>query len=265
MGYNGTKKRILLILILLVCFAAVVFIGAEVFQVERITVLGDGSINKDTIVSLSGITYGENIFKLDKEKVRKRLEGNAPFPIVESITIKLPDEVIIAVEERVPVAVIPYLSSYIVIDSNGFILDIVKQSAEASYPVIDGVYITRLTKGSLLEVAASDNYKYKVMIRLLKAISNWDLGTMIKTVDLENPDGIVLITRDDITITMGQAVELDRKLGWLESDAYTEVLNKGEQGVLDVSVPGKAVFHPAPTPDAEQEEENEESHSGNDS
>ncbi|HHY82704.1 MAG TPA: FtsQ-type POTRA domain-containing protein [Clostridiales bacterium] len=258
MGYNGTRKRILMFLILLVCIAAVVFIGTEVFQVENIVILGSGTLDDDVIINLSGISYGDNIFKINKEKVRQRIEGNAPFPMVQAISIRLPDEVIIAVEERVPAAVIPYLSSNIIIDSSGFILDIVKQTNELSYPTIEGMHISRLIKGSVLETAESDSYKFKIMIRMLEAIAKWEIGSMIQTIYLDDPDHVELVTRDDVHVTLGQALELDRKLGWLQSDAYTEVLNRDEKGTLDVSVPGKAVFHPEPAADDEQGEDGDQ-------
>ena len=67
---------------------------------------------------------------------------------------------------------------------------------------------------------------------------------MIETMLLDNPDDIILITRDGIQIKLGQAVELDRNSAGLNPMLYTEVLQKEETGSFDVSVPGKAVFHP---------------------
>lgn len=262
MAGNGTRKGFLMFLILLICFAAIVFIGTEVFQVENIIVTCSGELDESAIINTSGISYGDNIFQINREQVRRRIEGTAPFPVVEGISIKLPDEVHIVVEERVPVAVVPYLSSHILVDSSGFIMDIMKQTKEPSYPVVEGISISRLTKGSTLEVAQDGSYKKKVLIRMLESLEQWEVLHMIETMLLDNPDDIILITRDGIQIKLGQAVELDRKLSWLKSDAYTEVLQREETGSFDVSVPGKAVFHPNLLPedqdDENQEQENEE-------
>lgn len=252
---NGTSKGIFMFLILLICFAAIVFIGTEVFQVENIEVICSGALDKDAIINTSGISYGENIFKISREKVKQRIESSAPFPVVEGISVKLPDEVLIIVEERVPAAIIPYLSSHITVDSSGFVLDIVKQTLEPSYPVVEGISISRLTKGRPLEVAQDGIYKQKVLIRMLEALEQWDVIDMILTMSMDDPDDIFLTTRDGIRIKLGQAVELDRKLGWLKSTAYAEVLQKGEAGVFDVSVPGKAVFYPQSLSEEQEGEE----------
>lgn len=256
MARSGTRKGLLMFLILLICFAAIVFIGTEVFQVENIIVTCSDALDENAIIDTSGIYYGDNIFKINREQVKQRIEGNAPFPVVEGISINLPDEVHIIVEERVPAALVPYLSSHILMDSSGFVMDIMKQTKEPSYPVVEGISISRLTKGSILEVAQDGNYKKKVLVRMLEALEQWDVIHMVETMYLDNPDDIILITRDGIQIKLGQAVELDRKLGWLKSTAYTEVIQGEETGTFDVSVPGKAVFHPQPLQE-EQDNKNE--------
>ncbi|NLU35453.1 MAG: FtsQ-type POTRA domain-containing protein [Clostridiales bacterium] len=260
MARNGTKKGILMFLILLICFAAVVFIGTEVFQIKNIIVTCSGSLDENAIINASGINPGDNIFKISREQVRKRIESSPPFPVVEGISLKLPDEIHIIVEERVPAALVPYLSSYIMIDSSGFVLDIFKQTHDPSYPVVEGVAISKLTKGSPLELDQNGNYRQKVLIRLLESLEQWEVIDMIAVIYMDNPDDILLVTRDEIRVKLGQAVDLDRKLGWLKSDAYAEVIAKGEPGILDVSVPGKAVFNPH---NQTGDEETEDQESGN--
>ncbi len=254
MGNKETSKGILLFLVLLISLAAIVFLGTEIFQVKKLTVYCSGELDKDVIINLSGVSRGDNIFKISREKVKNRIEGNSPFPIVETISFRLPDEVIIAVEERTPAALIPYLSSHIVIDTSGFILDIIKQRDTTQYPIIEGIRLRNLTKGSFLQSVDSDNYKQKVLIHLLEAICEWDIGSMLEQISLEDPDSIILLTRDGVTVSVGQAVELDKKLGWLKSEAYVEVLGRTEKGILDVSVPGKAVYRTISAEDDQPDE-----------
>ncbi len=259
MGRSGTRSGFYRFMVLLLSLAAIVFIGTEVFQVEKCTVIGSHTLDKDVIINISGVSKSDNIFKIDKKLVKSRIEGSAPFPKVLGVTIKLPDEVIISIEERIPVALIPYLSSYLVIDGSGFILDITKEDSVPNLPIVEGVHVTSLTKGNLLEVSKSDNYRYKVLTVMLEAIIEWGSIEQIYSISLDNPDEISLLTRDEISIYVGQAVDLDRKLGWLNSEAYTKVLQNEQEGSLDVSVPGKAVFHPDPIEEKEEETGSEES------
>ncbi|MDD2503657.1 MAG: FtsQ-type POTRA domain-containing protein [Clostridia bacterium] len=256
MSRSGTRSGLYRFMVLLLCLTAIVFIGTELFQVEKCTVIGSQTLDNDVIINMSGIYYGDNIFKVDKRLVKNRIEGSAPFPMVHSVSVRLPDEVVISVEERTPVAVIPYLSSCLVIDVNGFILDIVKEDEQSTLPIVEGIHITRLKKGSLLEVSESDNYRYKILTRILESITEWETGGLIRIINLDNPDEITLLTRDVIQVYLGQAVELDRKMGWLHSEAYTQVLQSDQEGKLDISVPGKAVFHPSPAKEEGLDEEN---------
>ena len=132
------------------------------------------------------------------------------------------------------------------IDGNGFILDIIKEESVPNLPIVEGVHVTSLTKGSLLEVSKSDNYRYKVLTVMLEAITVSGSSELIHCISLDNPDEISLLTQDEISMYVGQAVDLNRKLGWLNSEAYTKILQNEQEGSLDVSVPGKALFHPNP-------------------
>jgi cell division protein FtsQ len=250
MGRNGTSKGILLFLVLLLCLTAIVLLGAGVFQVKKITVISGGTLSEDAIINLSGITRGDNIFKISKAKVKNRMENNPPFPVVQSISFRLPAEVVLVVRERVPVAVIPYLSSHIIIDGSGFVLNIVKQQDDEPYPVVEGVPVTSLTRGSLLSTGEHESYREKILLRLLGEMDKWKVGGMLKGIGLENPDNIVLTTKDGIQVQIGQAVELDKKFGWLKSEAYQSVLKNGKGGTLDVRVPDKAVYRPEGGQDA---------------
>ncbi len=255
MGKSGTRSGFYRFMVMLLCLAAIVFIGTEIFQVKKCTVVGSHALDNDVIINISGVSKSDNIFKIDKKLVKSRIEGSAPFPRVLAVSIKLPDEVIISIEERTPVALIPYLSSYLVIDSSGFILDIIKEDKIPELPIVEGIHITRLTKGSLLEVSESDKYRYKILTVMLDAVIERGSSELIHSISLDNPDGVTLLTRDGISVYVGQAVELDRKLGWLHSEAYTKVQQSEQEGSLDVSVPGKAVFHPDPVEEVKGSEE----------
>jgi cell division protein FtsQ len=259
MGKNRTNRNILIYLALLLALAATVFIGTEIFQIDKITVTGSETVDKDVIISLSGITYGQNIFKISRSLVTSRIEENPPYLIVASIGFKLPDEVVIAVEERKPTAYIPYLSSFIVIDVRGFILDIIKQFPDPDLPQIQGIGIKNFTKGTHLAAADRDEYKERILFRLLEAVDKSDTIGSVSVLNVEDPDNIRVITREGYDVFLGQALELEKKLSWLKSeDGYGKIVEAGVPGILDISVADKMVFRP----EAQSNEDDEEG-SGN--
>jgi len=71
MGFQQKKKGMLLVLLLLTVITGMVLIGAEIFQIKEITILGNDKIVYNDIIKKSGIIYGDNIFKLDKKLIEK--------------------------------------------------------------------------------------------------------------------------------------------------------------------------------------------------
>ena len=65
-------KTIILLAIIIggICFAVV----SPIFNVTDIKVTGNNKINSDTIVSLSQIQTGQNIFRFNKNKVIKEIK-----------------------------------------------------------------------------------------------------------------------------------------------------------------------------------------------
>ncbi|HZK34668.1 MAG TPA: FtsQ-type POTRA domain-containing protein [Bacillota bacterium] len=242
---RGTRIGAILILVLLICITGIVILGTDIFNIQKISVKGSEDIDKNVIISISGISYGDSIFKISRKQVRERLENTQPYPLVKEILLRLPDEVEIQIEERAATAYIPYLSSYIVIDKNAFIVDIVKQgSGEAKHMKIEGVRLLNFAKGTQLELIESEDIKQRVIISLLDSISAQGVQNVISIIHMSDVDNIQLETKDGIIVKLGQATQVDTKLSWILSDAYTDLVDENMQGVLDVSVAEKAVFRP---------------------
>lgn len=240
----GTSRGIWLFIGLLSLLLAMVFTGTEIFQVDKISVLGSKTVDIDAIIRVSGIRIGDNIFKVSRHAVKNRIEGTPPYLKVESVTLKMPDKVIIRVKERTPLAVIPYLSSDIVIDAEGFVLDIQKRTDEPMHPSVLGLRITGLTRGHPLSVSETDPYKLRRLLKLLAALEETQTADTILTIDLRETEDIVLITREGYPVYLGQALDLTRKLTWLRSDGYQQVLSQNRWGELDIRQAGTMIFRP---------------------
>jgi cell division protein FtsQ len=246
MGNSKRLKRlkdVLLILILLFILVCMVLIGTEIFQIKIITVSGNEKILYNNIVNISGIEQGDNIFKLDKELVKKRIENAQPYLEVISIDRKYPDEVVIHVRERQAAAAIPYLSSYIIIDREGIVLDILRELDAGQYPEAEGLHVKSFMKGKIIVLA--DSYQLKALCRVIQGIYDWDVQNHISKILMANPDDIILISPQGIEIRLGQAVSVDQKLKWLTKTEVLSIIHGNENGQLDISAEGQAVFHPA--------------------
>ena len=238
---NGRKKGLVLLLFLLGILVGIVYIGTEIFQVKKIIVSGNEKMVYDDIVRIAGIPMGENIFKVDKVLVQRRIEKN-PYLEFVSMDFEYPDGICIHIRERKPAAAIPYLGSQIVVDTKGFILEICGDLEDMPYPLVQGLSIKGCTIGK--ELAVADLYQLKALKRVLEEVYKQELQDVISEIQVDNPDNIYIISRNGTTIRLGQAVEVNDKLKWLRTSNFHQIDNGDIKGVLDISVATQAIFQP---------------------
>lgn len=238
---NGRRKGLFLLLFLLAVLVAMVYIGTEVFQVKKVTVTGNQNIKDDDIIRIAGIPIGQNIFKIDRKQIRERIESN-PLLKVLSINFKYPDEVIINVKERKPVAAIPYLGSYVVVDIEGYVMEIHDNLEDMPYPLVQGLGLRGCTVGKPLSVA--DWYQMKALSRVLDEVYKQQLEEDISEIIMDNPNDIYIVSRNGTVVRLGQAIEVDKKLKWLKTPNFHQIDTTGANGILDVSIANQAIFKP---------------------
>lgn len=240
---KGSKKKgyTFLILFLLLAITGVVYIGNESFQIKNITVKGNDMISEDEIIKRAGITQNLNIFKLDSELTKERIESH-PYLEVVSIKPRYPDELIITVKEKRAAAIISHLNSYFFIDEECYIMDIANKLDDIAYPLVQGIQVRNFVMGKKLVTA--EEYQVKVLSRVLESMYELGLESQISEIIMDDPDNIELILTDGIRTRIGQATEIDKKLLWLKSPDIEEVCKGLVGGILDLSTPSQPVFYP---------------------
>ena len=126
------RRRFFLRLLLLISLIIIMFVLAlksEFFVINNIKVLGSNKISKDIIISASSIGIGENQFKISTRDSEKNIEK---IPYVKEVKVKrkFPKGILIEVIERKEIFQIAQLSSFALIDIDGYILDIVSTENE---------------------------------------------------------------------------------------------------------------------------------------
>ena len=123
--------------ILLVLVAGYILLRSPVFEVHRVLVRGNQFLSGDTIRSVADISTGVNIFKLDLAAPAANLKM---IPMIKEAQVarSLPATVVITVQERRPLALLPNGEGFVEVDAEGVYL----QKAGAGVPglpVITGV------------------------------------------------------------------------------------------------------------------------------
>ena len=118
-----SNKIIVTIFSIIILFAIILIFSltAPIFNIVDIQVEGNEIVSKETIISLSQLKKGENIFKFNNSIISKIKENT----YIESVNVsrKLPGTIKIMVEERKINYQINLINSYVYIDKNGYILE----------------------------------------------------------------------------------------------------------------------------------------------
>jgi cell division protein FtsQ len=131
-----------LLLITLSIIAVYYFSQSPFFALKNIEARGNSQVTEAEIIKKSGLRPGINYFELDTELVKKRLLS---IPLMETVKVKkrIPDGVVITIEEREPLALFCAQESFVVIDGKGYCLEKYTTSKSYDLPIITGLKLAR--------------------------------------------------------------------------------------------------------------------------
>lgn len=229
------KKRIKLMLkftaLLIIIIAEIIFaLVSPIFNIKEIDVSNNEQIKTETIVSLSQLNLGQNIFKFNKNKVNKNIKTNAYIESVE-IKRKLPNKVQIQIEERKQEYNVEFLNGYAYINNQGYILQISEE--KQALPTIQGISTPdeQIVEGNRLN--SEDLEKLEVIIQIMNICKNYELDSKITNIDISTKDEYTLYLEEEKkTIYLGDKSNLSNKM------LYVQVIieeNRGKEGEIFVN------------------------------
>lgn len=229
------KKRIKLMLkftaLLMIIIAGIIFaLVSPIFNIQEIEVSDNEQINTETIISLSQLNLGQNIFKFNKNKVNKNIKTNAYIESVE-IKRKLPNKVQIQIEERKKEYNVEFLNGYAYINNQGYILQISEE--RQALPTIQGISTPdeQIVEGNRLN--SEDLEKLEVIIQIMNICKNYELDSKVTNIDISKKDEYTLYLEEEKkTIYLGDKNNLSNKM------LYVQVIieeNRGKEGEIFVN------------------------------
>ena len=238
---NKGKKTLLIISVVLL-LGALVFVCIILFQVREVVVMGCKALDAEYVVQLSGLEYGQNIFLLDKQEITDAL-SNEPHIKPVSIEVTYPDRVIITVEERTPAAYIEKNGTLLVIDEEGWLLEVLLEPKGTERPLITGLQADAFEVGRRL--TSGDIFRVDVMSRVLNAAKNGGIG--LNSMDITLAADIVIVTDKGLTVELGDDASLESKFSLVNlfmrerDDRGIDDTNM-DAGILNVSLLNKAYY-----------------------
>jgi cell division septal protein FtsQ len=166
------------------------------FELKNINITSDGRLPPDFFCERAGLKPGLNLFALDFEQLRKKLEE---VPLVESVTIerKLPDTLNIKVVERVAMAqfrwnprALPFL-----VDRYGVVLPMTRSGQ--SLPLIEGLRLEKVSPGHQIDTPG-----IRQCLAILAAADQMGLGSQVAftSFDIRYPDFVTAVINREVTV-----------------------------------------------------------------
>lgn len=218
---KGLIKWTILLLALLA--SIIMFMMSPLFNLSEVQVINNEKISSDSIISLSELNIGDNIYKTTKRKIENKIKQNA---YIESVKIerKLPSKITITVKERKPTYMLEYANSYVYINNQGYILEISEQKLEC--PIIMG-YATsedNIKPGNRLN--EEDLEKLSMVLKIIESANGNEIGHLITRINIEDKQNYTLILENEKKIVyLGDASNLSNRI------PHLKVILKEEAGV----------------------------------
>lgn len=194
--------------------AVIFFMMSPVFDITEIEVTGNEKISKETIVSLSGISLGDNIYRNKKENIVNNIKQEA---YIESVEVKrtLPNKIELQVKERKTTFLLEYASSYLYMNNQGYILEISSQMLDL--PIITGYTspTEELQVGSRLN--KDDLDRLEVVLKIVEAIDSNGITTKINRIDMSDKQNYTLYMEEEKKVVyLGDASHLSSRMLYIK-------------------------------------------------
>lgn len=251
---NKSHKFIILLLIIIgmTIFAMI----TPTFNITEIKVEGNSKVEKETIISLSGLNTGENIFRNLKSKIESNIKENSY--IKEAIMKrKLPGTVELKIEEREIAYQIELIDGYIYIDNQGYILE--NNSKKQKVPVLQGMTTSQDELLNSNRLNTEDLNKLNSIIKIMDSVKSIEIENKITTINTENTNEYILYLKSENKyIYLGDASNLNNKILYIQMMLKEE---KGNSGIMfingDLNKGFKPYFREEVKEDKKKENNNE--------
>ena len=215
-----TWKPVLLVVLVLVLAVGLGWLVyfSSFLSVKGVDVQGVQQLNADQIRDAAAVPEGDALATVDLDRIRTRVEALAPVRSAD-VSREWPDQVLITVVERTPVAVVRIAGKMQGMDEEG----VVFRSYAQAPPDLPRVETGASTSSEALREAA-------LVVAALPA----DLATTVDHVEVATVDEIALELRDGRLVRWGSADDSD-----LKAEVLADLLAaRPDAETYDVSVPG---------------------------
>lgn len=212
------------------------------FNIEKITVTGDGQYTIDEIIKSGKVKEGDNLFRTNSKNIAKRIEKKLVNVDQANVQKKFPNSLNIEIVQAVPMFVFPYKDQFAIISQKGKFLEICEQNSFNLCQII-GVDINNY---NIQDYIFNRNDNFDLISTIYESLKkqNFEMH-QINKIDISDKNSINIIFENRIEIKLGNKKEMDYKLKFSKF-LIDEKIAKEEKGVINSTNPSKSVsFDPS--------------------
>jgi cell division protein FtsQ len=233
----GKLNIYICIFFLLLALIFIIIFKTNYFLINDIIVKNNYELTDEKVIGYSGIQVKENIFQLKLSRAEENLKKH---PYIKEVTIrrKLPNKIIIEIEERKKLASILYMGIYFEIDEDGVVLETYSNPPDVY--IIEGFEFESFIEGDKLKVKNTNDFKKALDICKFINRSSTDIRPSI----FYNNGKFDLYFNNGIKVKLGKGDNLAKKIKILLNiidDLKSKNINSG---LIDLSHNGYPIFRP---------------------
>lgn len=227
-------------------FFAIVFAAAfaavclftPLFGVSGVSVRGNTVLDSDLVIKASGITEGENMFRINTANAKKNISALGH---VEDVKIyrKFPSRIVIEITESEEAAYILFAGNYIGVDTDCKVIGISKSTDEhAKKAVVSGIALKKFEIGQT--ITAAKVQKEDELKKLFSALKKHKILADVAEINISDSSDINITLESGTKVVFGNADKLDYKVLYLTT--VLEKIDNLRGGEIDVSDTENVVY-----------------------
>lgn len=211
------KKKtglIFIIFLLLISIFFILYTKTSFFHISNIEVFGNEQISDDKLILASGVTTGENIFKINLKSAKENIKLH-PYTKNVKVKRKLPNKIAIHIEERKEAAVIVHIGSYIYIDDEGIILNILSEKKDNKCITISNLEIEEAEIGK--EIIFNNDEMNNLILEFIDSCTKLGLAETFNQVSFDEDGEITIYLENGQEVAFGTLDDVKYKLNFLQA------------------------------------------------
>lgn len=230
---------------------------SPLFSIDRMVVSGNSHYDSQTLIEASGIRVGTNGFRQMFDKPGKfyflRI-GSSERAILEScpyirdikVRFAVPSSILIEVSERKASAVLSMKGTSLLIDRDGYLLEVNPELEKAELLGIKGIEPDAYQLGKKLNIPENMLESAYMVYDALKEIDNKNKDQLLPILDFIDVGDIYNVSfmlQSRVLVNLGKLEDLNYKISATQTIFYNNI-EKSERGRLDFSTDENPVFTP---------------------